>query len=187
MEDSYFVLMKVEWPDVDDTDNVAWREDELQVSFPWMEGCTVVPENEAFEGEPYPINGSKTRLCLFDRFHEKNTVSEVEILRRVTFIPQLHDILNTQVEEQLHLRYDSEKRFWNRMLPVNHIFLFPSILNYHNINKNRKVIKCLQKQTNFATSEDSFGRTVFVNIDSSFSHLLKKSDRYIVIVQNESA
>ena len=166
--------------DVDDPDNVARaREDELQVSFPWMEGCTVVPENEAFEGEPHPITGSKTRLCLFDRFHEKNTVSEVEILRRITFIPQLHGILNTQVEEQLHLRYDSDKRFLNRMLPVHHIFLFRSILNYHNINKNSKVIKRLQKQTNFATSEDSFGRTVFVNIDSSFSHLLKKSDKSI--------
>ena len=57
------------------------------------------------------------KLCLYDRFHETNTVKEAEILRRVTLSPHLNGLVNTQVAEQLH-----------RSTVRSKVFLLPRIL-----------------------------------------------------------
>ena len=80
----------------------------------------------------YPITGSDTYLCLFDRFHERNTSSEIDVLRRITSVPELNGLVNKQVEEQLHLWFESSKHFLNKMQPVNHIYLLRSIINHYN-------------------------------------------------------
>ena len=56
----------------------------------------------------HPVTGSSTHLCLFDRFHERNTVKRKEIFRRVTHVKELKGMVNTQRDEQLHAahRYD---------------------------------------------------------------------------------
>ena len=87
------------------------------------------------ERNVHPITGSDIHLCLFDRFHEGNSSSDIEYLRRINNIPQLNSVVNSQVQEQLHLRFDKNKSFLNMMKPANHIFLFRSIINYYNIKK----------------------------------------------------
>ena len=71
-----------------------------------------------------PITNSDVHLCLFDRFHENNTSSEIESLRKVGCVLKLKGMFNSEVEEQLHLQFHSNKKFLNMMTPVTHIYLF---------------------------------------------------------------
>ena len=71
-------------------------------------------------------------LCVFDRFHEGNSSSDIEYLRRINNIPQLNSVVNSQVQEELNLHFGKNKSFLNMMKPANHIFLFRSIINYYN-------------------------------------------------------
>ena len=68
---------------------------------------------------------------------------------------------NSQIEEQLHLQFDSNKTFLNTMTPVTHIYLFRSILDHHNINKNKTVTNLLKQKTQFKLIFESFGRLQF--------------------------
>ena len=106
----------------DDSEFRLSKENLLEVNFPWM-SCTNEPLTK-IEGNVHPINGSDIHLCLSDRFHEGNSSSDIEYLRRINNIPQLNSVVNSQVQEQLHLRFDKNKSFLNMMKPANHIFLF---------------------------------------------------------------
>ena len=67
--------------------------------------------------------------------------------------------MNSQVQEQLHLRFDKNKSFLNMMKPANHIFLFRSIINYYNIKKNSLLLKKLQQQIHLPITFD--GRAIY--------------------------
>ena len=58
-----------------------------------------------------PITDSDVHHCLFNRFHEHNTSSEIESLRKTSCILELNEMFNSQIEEQLHLKFDSNKHF----------------------------------------------------------------------------
>ena len=143
-------------------------ENNLRVSFPWIlrENHPAKVSVDVSDGCSnrliHPATGSDARLCLFDRFHETNTNSEIEALRRITGVTELHGYFNSQVSEQLHLRCDSDKRFLNMMNPATHIYLFRSILNHHNNTVNEMLIKPLVKKSNGAITEDSIGRVVIL-------------------------
>ena len=70
-------------------------------------------------------------------------------------------MFSNEVEEQLHLQFDSNKIFLNMMTPVTHIYLFRSILDHDNFNKNKTVTNLLQQKTRFKLIFDSFGRLQF--------------------------
>ena len=118
----------------------------------------------------HPITNSEIHLCLFDRFHENNTSSEIESLRKIGCVLGLKGMFNSQVKEQLHLQFDSNKKFLNMMTPVTHIYLFRSILDHHNINKNKTVTNLLQKKTRFKLIFDSFGRLQFETYSNTNFH-----------------
>ena len=125
------------------------------------------------EGNVHPITGSDIHLCLFDRFHEGNSSSDIEYLRRINNIPQLNGVVNCQVQEQLHLRFDKNKSFLNMMKPANHISLFRSIINYYNIKKNSLLLKKLQQQIPLPITFDIYGRAIYeINRDDG---LMKES------------
>ena len=113
------------------------------------------------EGNVHPITGSDIHLCLFDRFHEGNSSSDKEYLRRINNVPQLSSVVNSQVQEQLHLRFDKNKSFLNLMKPANHIFLPRSIINYYNINQNSLLLKKLQQQIPLPITFDVYGRAIY--------------------------
>ena len=120
-----------------------------------------------------PITGSDINLCLFGRFHEGNSSRDIEYLRRINNIPQLNSVVNSQVQEQLHLRFDKNKSFLNMMKPANHIFLFRSIINYYNIKQNSLLLKKLQQQIPLPITFDIYGRAIYER--NSEDGLMKKS------------
>ena len=130
------------------------------------------PPTEA-ERNVHPITGSDLHLYLFDRFHEGNSSSDIEYLRRINNIPQLNSVVNSQPQEQLHLRFDKNKSFLNMMKPANHIFLFRSIINYYNIKKNSLLLKKLQQQIPLPITFDTYGRAIY-EINSEIG-LMKES------------
>ena len=132
----------------------------LERSFPWMKPTEHLKCGENNDLNCHPVTGSERHFCLFDRFHEKNTNSEIEILRRVTIIPELNCQINTQVEEQLHRKFRESTNFLNMCSPVNHIFLFRSMLGHYNSKRDRKVVDSLPKKFN-GVHYDLYGRINF--------------------------
>ena len=111
------------------------------------------------EGNVHPITGSDINICLFDRFCKGNSSSDIAYWRRINNIPKLNSVVNSHVQEQLHLRFDKNKSFVNMMKLANHIFLFRSIINYYNIKKNSLLLKKLQQQIHLPITFD--GRAIY--------------------------
>ena len=107
------------------------------------------------------VTGTDIRHCLFDRIHEGNTSSEIESLRKIGCVLELNGIFNSEVEEQLHLKFDNNKHFLNMITPTKHIYLFRSIIDYHNSNKDSNFMKSLQQKTPFPVTFDTLGRLQF--------------------------
>ena len=78
---------------------------------------------EKSQEEVHPVTGVTDRYSLCDRFHEKNSSSAPDILRRVTLVPELNAVINTEVEEQLHSSINRSNYTFNMMLPGNHLFM----------------------------------------------------------------
>ena len=85
----------------------------------------------------HPVTGSDVHLCLYDKFLERNSSSEIQALHRIGNIPELNGLFSSEIEEQLHLKFDSDKTFLNMMTPIIHIYLFRSVLNHHNEEINK--------------------------------------------------
>ena len=125
------------------------------MSFPW------ILQEHTNNQSNHPITNSDVHLCLFDRFHENNTSSEIESLRKIGCVLELKGMFNSEVKEHLHLQFDSYKIFLNTMTPFTHIYLFRSNLDHHNFNKNKTVTNLLQQKTRFKLIFGSFGRLQF--------------------------
>ena len=129
----------------------------LKISLPWLE------KNRQLAQENHPVTGSDVTLALFDRFHESNTCSDVEALRRIGCIKELEGKVNSEVAEQLHGSFNKDKHFLNQMTPSNHIFLFRSIIDLRNEERNKEFLRRAEKDTNLHINVDSIGRAVFGN------------------------
>ena len=81
------------------------------ISFPLLETNTQEEQNN------HPVTGSDVRLALFGRFHESNTCSRVEALRRIRCIEELQGKFNREVEEQPHASFNKDKHFLDQMSP----------------------------------------------------------------------
>ena len=140
--------------DPDDSETVTnVKENNLELPFPW------ILQEHTNNQSHHPITNSDVHLWLFDRFHENNTSSEIESLRKIGCVLEIKGMFSNEVEEQLHLQFDSNKIFLNMMTPVTHIYLFRSILDHDNFNKNKTVTNLLH--TRFKLIFDSFGRLQF--------------------------
>ena len=77
-------------------DNVKKANDgTLSVSFPWMPNTSSTSKQSDFKKDAHPVTGSDAHLCLFDKFHECNSSSEIEALRRSGNIPELNGLFNS--------------------------------------------------------------------------------------------
>ena len=88
----------------------------LSVSFPFLEDNTPARQ-EIMDIDCHPITGSNVRLVLFDVFHQGNTKSTVESLRRIGCVKELKGMLNSQAAEQLHHSFNKDMHFLNQMTP----------------------------------------------------------------------
>ena len=78
----------------------------------------------------------------------------IELLRKIGCVLELNGMFKSEVEEQLHLKFDT-------MTPINHIRLFRSIIDYHNSNKNSDFMKSLRQKTHSPVTFDTHGRLQF--------------------------
>ena len=62
-------------------------------------------------------------LDSFDRFDEGNTSSEIESLRKIRCVLELSGMFNSEAEEQLHLKFDSNKIFEHDDTNKPHLFI----------------------------------------------------------------
>ena len=82
-------------------------------------------------------------LCLFDKFHEKNTIKEDEILRRTKYVKDL--TINTQVQEQFFAQQTKKNYFLNYMSPTKHMFLMRQMFDDWNIRLCEQHMNEIQK------------------------------------------
>ena len=69
---------------------------------------------------------------------------------------------NSEIEEQLHLKFDNEKNFLNMMQPTIHIYLFRSIINHHNNRLNKKCLRDFEKRLQFPVKRNDLGSLVYL-------------------------
>lgn len=96
------------------------------LNLPWVQGA-LIPRafqfgSESFEEELHSVTGVSERYSLFDRFHERNFTSPSDLLHRVTLVPELNVVVNTEVEEQLHNSIYHSNYSFNMMPLGNHLF-----------------------------------------------------------------
>lgn len=118
----------------------AAKEGRLVRHLPWVQGATVPRAFrfgfDANEDEMHPVTGVSERYSLCDRFHERNSSSPDDLLRRVTLVPELNAIINTEVEEQLHNSMNRSNYAFNMMLPGNHLFMMRLKIHTSNVRIN---------------------------------------------------
>ena len=152
----------------DTPDNIEQAlNDTFEVSFPWLDTnnpCYELDENCS----KHPVTGSDVTLALFDKFHESNTSSERESLRRIGCVKELRGKINSQVVEQSHGSYNKNMHFMNQMSPLNHIFLFRSIIDLQNESRNKAFIRDKETQPLLNISFDVLGRAVFGHDENFF-------------------
>ena len=83
------------------------NDNNLHVYFLW------IFKQEQQKNVQHPATGGDVHLCFFDKFHESNTTSKIEALRRIGN-HELNGKLNSDIEDQL----------LNMMQPTTHIYLF---------------------------------------------------------------
>ena len=49
---------------------------------------------------------------------------KIDALRRIENITELNGKFNSKIEEQLHLKFDNDKKCFDMMQPTTHIYLF---------------------------------------------------------------
>ena len=93
----------------------------------------------------HPITGVLDHYSLYDRFHEKNTKKQKEILRRVKFVPELYGLINTASAEQIHRCIQRDLYYLDVMHPLHHIFLARNMIWHRNIDNNFKIMEDIEK------------------------------------------
>lgn len=168
-------------------DNIAAAEQGiLHKRLPWIhnEGAPSVPfpENDCqIEESLHPITRVADRYSLSDRFHERNSSQKRALLSRVTLVPELNGIVNTEAEEQLHSLIDRFNYCLNTMKPVNHLFMMRLKIHLHNSSMNStfraKIEKTFSAQAGHAveTEQDSYGRLL---LRREITHLTQQKPRH---------
>ena len=77
----------------------------LHVYFPWIFKQDQQKNETCTESNTHPVASSDVLLF------EINTTSKIEALRRIGNIPELNGKFNSEIKEQLHLKFDSDKNF----------------------------------------------------------------------------
>ena len=125
----------------------AAKEGRLVRHLPWVQGSSIPKAfqfsfgEEKSQVEVHPVTRVADRYSLCDRFHEKNSSSAPDILRRVTLVPELNAVINTEVEEQLHNSINRSNYTLNMMLPGNHLFMMRLKIHLSNIHIDQ-VYRC---------------------------------------------
>ena len=69
---------------------------------------------------------------------------------------------NSEIEEQLHLKFNNDKKFLNMMQPTTHIYLFRSIVNHHNNRLSKMCLRDFEKRLQFSVKRNDLGSLVYI-------------------------
>ena len=99
---------------------------------------------------------------------------------------------NSEIEEQLHLKFNNDKKFLNMMQPTTHIYLFRSIINHHNNRLNKMCLRDFEKRLQFPVKRNDLGSLVYIipscsKDQSELEKTIIKSDENLEPCQSEFA
>lgn len=133
----------------------AAKEGRLMRHLHWVKGMNVPKASpcatETKGDEIHPVTGVSDRYSLNDRFHERNSSCPPDLLRRVSLVPEITAVVNTEVEEQLHSVINRSNYSFNTMLPGNHLFIMHLKMHMNNVRINEAYILRLEKATRVHT------------------------------------
>ena len=147
---------------------LPWIRNEGAPSFPAADSLTVNRETEESD-LVHPTTKVPDRHCLSDRFHETNSSQRRALLRRVTLVPELNGIVNTEAEEQLHNIIGRSNYCLNTMKPVNHLFMMRLKIQLHNTGINNAFRQRIE-----STFSAQAGRAVKTGLDNHGRLLLRQ-------------
>ena len=148
--------------------SLPWIHSEGAPSFPSAVSLTVDLETEESDSV-HPTTKVPDRYCLSDRFHETNSSQRRALLRRVTLVPELNGIVNTEAEEQLHNIIGRSNYCLNTMKPVNHLFMMRLKIQLHNTGINSAFREKIEN-----TFSAQAGRAVKTDLDNHGRLLLRQ-------------
>lgn len=96
---------------------------------------------------PHPETGTSDRLCLYDRFHQKNQKRPEEKLRSIKLIPDLASLINSSEAEQVNRQLSSSRYSLCQMKDTHYMFSIRLYFHLHNTKKNASFFKEMQKRT----------------------------------------
>lgn len=111
----------------------------LSVSLAWVKK-EAAPTTELVLGERHPVTNATAHFCLFDWMHQNNCKIPIEVLRRISLVPQLRGVVNTQAMEQRNNSLKDDIYFLNKMSPPVHLFMVRLIMHLNNSRINKRHI-----------------------------------------------
>ena len=127
---------------------------ELAIDWPWFpngaqdHGITAKQVNRS-DGEQLllnPTTGSSHHYCLFDPFHEKNSVDPANCLHRVSCVNQLAGKSNLETAEQLNNRRNRDNYFTTSLTAHNSVFVEQLATHFANKKMNKRITISHPKQ-----------------------------------------
>ncbi|KAK3750603.1 hypothetical protein QZH41_014185, partial [Actinostola sp. cb2023] len=138
--------------------------DKVSLDMPWVSsayrGESWSPPSIEGGRECHPTSGSNSYYCLFDTFHEDNSSSDKDLLRRTRCVKQLEGWFCTEVMEHLNNIMNKNNYFTTQMSATNAIFVQRLAMELSNEEKNCKSTTLHEKQV-------SNDQSVFANLNNS--------------------
>lgn len=126
------------------------KADKVSLDMPWISRAARETrpsfDNRTSAREAHPMTGSNHYFCLFDTFHEDNSSSDKDLLRRTRCVKQLEGWFCTEVMEQLNNVMNKNNYFTTQMSPTNAVFVQRLAMELANEEKNLKMATQHQKQ-----------------------------------------
>lgn len=131
---------------------------QLSVTFPWTTRLTTKagPSLETRVHGPHPITRTEDRFSLYDKFHQKNQRRPEERLRSLDLVPEIADLLNSSLAEQLNKELANSRYFLCQLKDVHYMFMLRLVFHLHNQRINLAFLSKMQKmaQGNADIGED---------------------------------
>ncbi|ELU13443.1 hypothetical protein CAPTEDRAFT_188767 [Capitella teleta] len=93
----------------------------------------------------HPVTNTDHKYLAFDRFHQHNSRTEADKLRRLDLVQELRGCVNTQVAEELFSIINKSRHSLTQLKPLPHVFITRLILHLINERRNRQKLLSLQR------------------------------------------
>ena len=166
----------------------------LKVSIPELDFGRILHEpicdDHAYSKQPdHPITQLRNTYSAYDRFHEENTSSTIEKLRRLDIVNECSAI-NSQVVEEFFSQIKRSNHFLTQLSPIRHIFLVRLLCHLHNTSVNQKHLQVIRKtfpETDYSLVASDDGRMIVTNTDHGnyfYNFVIKRQKMEPLIYKN---